>query len=253
MLLDDQLASYELAARTACAGLADRVTSRQMGLQAPTVGSAWLDIAITEAEFRGDPRQRAEVVVNTVISVAVRHTDVGVASRLEHWIDNHAFARILHLQPLARELYAKIEGGQSNQVASDISGTMVVYHQRTLRSTLANYKLQSPAVLGLTTHTDGGSTDETGRAYDVYPQRMIAWASPGILVGPCDVTVIYAGAALGNVVEVLDVNDNIVATVAVGSWPVGSVVVPALPMGDYRARIIDVVTDATVQISERPA
>jgi len=255
MLLDDQLALYESAARVACAGLADRITSREMGLQSPLQGSTWLGLAIVESETTGDPRQRAELVVTTTISVAVRHTQSGFGQRLERWIDSVAHERILNAAG-TRDLYGHIQSGQVRQVASDISGTLLFFTERTIRSVFAAYKMQRIQALGLTTRTDGGSQSvedaDTGRARDAYPQHMVSWASPGVIVGPVSAGVIYAGASGGAQIEILDADDAVVALVSVTTTPTGTVTTPSLAAGDYRARLIDVVTDPTLEITERP-
>lgn len=255
MLLDDQLATYEAFARAACAGLADRITSREMGLHAPTQGATWLDIAILEAEMRGDPRQRAEVVVTTTISVSVRHTNVAYAKRLERWIEGEAHRRITQLDDL-RQLYAKLEPGQINDVASDISGTIVVYTSRTIRSILGNFKMQAPAVLGLTTRTDGGTStpegNESGRARDVFAGRMVSWVSPGVALGPLVGNVIYAGAQVGDQIDILDAAGGVVESLPLATVPTGTVATSSLAAGDYNARLVDVTTARPLEVTTRP-
>lgn len=257
MLLDDTLAGYEALARAACAGLADRITSRAIGVHAPGNATSWLDISIVESESQGDPRSRSETIVTVTISVSVRDIDTSEGHRLARWIDGLAYSRLLYENTLRAALFAKIESGQVNLVPSDISGTIVLYLSRTIRAALQNFKIQQFEVLGLTTSTDGGaSTVEgkpAGRAYDEYAGYMVSWVSPGIVLGPVAGTVMYAGASPGDDIEILDFSGTVIETIPVVTTPTGTVATSELTIpGDYNARIGGVTTARPLQITVKP-
>jgi hypothetical protein len=251
MMLDDELRGYEAIARAACAVLADTVTSREFGMHSSADGQSWLDITIVESESTGDPRNNAELTIELRLTSVVRDSLSSRASTLSRWLESHAMRIMLDNSDLT-PLWADIQGRRTEELISNLSSTPIPIFTSTTRLRRRGAFMSYPVLVdGLTVAVDGDGA--TGHAIGTTTAPIVTWRDPGPAIAPNVGELLYAGALLGDTIDVVDSNGSVIESLTPPTLPTGTTATSALPAGVYILQLAGAVSSFSRTVSQKPS
>lgn len=256
-LLDDRLRGLEVLAKAAFTGLAEKLTSRTIGLHSNEPGKTWLDISILAGDSNGNPGFGGEdLTIETRITVTVSEPNSQLGQETMRWLADLARVRLYAEPTIKSQLLANTVSTRWEDVVSELTGMPVFSLLVTIRSELPAQQMDLSTATGLFLEFDIDPTTAenagVGHAIGSTAAQVIAWTTTVNQLGPIAVDILYAGAIVSDSILVKDASGTIVATLTLSTTPTGTVSSGVLPKGTYTAELGGATTPIPLAITERP-
>lgn len=204
-MIEPLLQSIEADALARLVGVSPHLTRRNPAFLPAGPGQRTLEVYARVTEQTGNPHAGEKTVIELRLRGTARESDSALAIDLARWmVDRSRYLLLTSGQPV----YANHQSTTYNETVDVESGFQAYSCEAVLRLEVT-HRSDNPAILGIVQRMDGEFTE--GHALAELATRGIVIAkAEAFHEGP--VLALYANAQAGDVVELLDASDTVVAT-----------------------------------------